>query len=103
LALKYIHTQRGTSLRSFQTALAILDQIAELKGTDALVCEAANLRLNERFMRRYGWEQHTASPRNYIKRFYGNYEDRNRSADPSQLATVQSYENARLFESPLNK
>ncbi len=73
LALKYIHTQRGTSVRSFQKALSILDQIAQIKGTDALVCEAANLRLNPRLMERYGWEQHTASPRNYIKRFYGNY------------------------------
>jgi hypothetical protein len=73
LALKYIHCQRGTSLRSFQTALLILDQVAEIKNSDALVCEAANLRLNPRFMRRYGWEQHTSSSRNYIKRFYGTY------------------------------
>lgn len=76
LALKYIHSQRGTSLRSFQAALSILDQIAQIKRSDALVCEAANLRLNERFMRRYGWEQHTSSPRNYIKRFYGSYPTR---------------------------
>lgn len=73
LALKYIHSQRGTSLRSFQKALSVLDHIAEMKRTDALVCEAANLRLNLRVMQRYGWEQHTNSPRNYIKRFYGSY------------------------------
>ncbi len=73
LALKYFLSYRGTSFRSFQTALSILDQIARLKGSDALVCEAANLRLKEPMLRRYGWEQHTGSSRNYIKRFYGNY------------------------------
>jgi len=73
LALKYIVSTRGTTLRSFQTALAILDEIARLKRSDALVCQAANLRLSDRLMRRFGWEQHTANPRNYIKRFYGEY------------------------------
>jgi hypothetical protein len=73
LALKYFISTRGTSLRSFQTALNILDEVARIKRSDAIVCEAANLRLNERIMRRYGWEQHTSMPRNYIKRFYGNY------------------------------
>lgn len=73
LALKYIVSTRGTTVRSFQTALAILDEVARLKRSDALVCQAANLRLSERFMRRYGWEQHTANARNFIKRFYGEY------------------------------
>ena len=88
LALKYIHSQRGTSLRSFQTALSILDQIAQIKRSDALVCEAANLRLTERFMRRYGWERHTSSPRNYIKRFYGSYPTQNRVANEVREAPV---------------
>ena len=73
LAFKYFLATRGTSLRSFHTALDTLDEIARIKRSDAIVCEAANLRLNERIMRRYGWEQHTSKPRNYIKRFYGSY------------------------------
>jgi hypothetical protein len=73
LALKYMVSTRGTTLRSFQTALAILDEVAHLKRSDALVCQAANLRLNDRFMKRFGWEQHTSYPRNYIKRFYGRF------------------------------
>ena len=73
LAFKYFLTTRGTSLRSFHTALDTLDEIARIKRSDAIVCEAANLRLNERIFRRYGWEQHTSSSRNYIKRFYGSY------------------------------
>lgn len=73
LAFKYFLTTRGTSLRSFHTALDTLDEVARLKRSDAIVCEAANLRLNERIFRRYGWEQHTKNPRNYIKRFYGKY------------------------------
>jgi hypothetical protein len=73
LALKYFLTTRGISLRSFHAALDTLDEIARIKQSVAIVCEAANLRLNERIMRRYGWEQHTSKPRNYIKRFYGSY------------------------------
>lgn len=76
LALKYLISTRGTSLRSFQTALKVLDEVARLKRSDAIVCEAANLRLNERIMHRYGWDQHTSQPRNYIKRFYGIYPER---------------------------
>ncbi len=76
LAFKYFLTTRGTSLRSFHAAIATLDEIARIKGSDAIVCEAANLRLNERIMRRYGWEQHTTSSRNYIKRYYGVYPER---------------------------
>lgn len=91
LAFKYFLTTRGTSLRSFHAALDTLDEIARIKRSDAIVCEAANLRLNERIMRRYGWEQHTSKPRNYIKRFYGNYPLKavsTSSASREELATT---------------
>ncbi len=32
-----------------------LDRIAELKRTDALLCDAANSRLSDRFLARFGW------------------------------------------------
>ncbi|MEM9186639.1 MAG: hypothetical protein AAGB00_09115 [Planctomycetota bacterium] len=75
LALKYVVSTRGTSYRTFRAALAVLDQIAELKRTDAIVCDAANSRLSDRFMRRQGWEPHAPMPwrRNFIRRFYGRY------------------------------
>jgi hypothetical protein len=75
LALKYIVSTRGTSYRTFRAALVVLDAIAELKQTDAIVCDAANVRLTDRFMARMGWEPHKPQRwhRNFIRRFYGNY------------------------------
>jgi hypothetical protein len=75
LALKYIVSTSGTSYRTARAALTALDAIAELKGIDAIVCDAANYRLSERLMERFGWEPHKPQRwhRNYIRRFYGVY------------------------------
>jgi hypothetical protein len=75
LALKYVVSTPGTSYRTFRAALTALDRIAELKRVDAIVCDAANSRLSDRFMARQGWEPHKPQPwhRNYIRRFYGEY------------------------------
>jgi len=75
LALKYIVSTCGTSYRTFRAALVVLDAIAELKKIDAIVCDAANIRLSDRLMSRLGWEPHKPQRwhRNYIRRFYGNY------------------------------
>jgi hypothetical protein len=75
LALKYIVTTAGTSFATFRAALKVLDAVAELKRIDAIVCDAANIRLSDRIMRRLGWEPHKPQRwhRNYIRRFYGEY------------------------------
>lgn len=75
LALKYIVSTAGTSYRTFRAALLVLDAIAELKQTDAIVCDAANIRLTDRVMARLGWEPHKPQRwhRNFIRRFYGEY------------------------------
>jgi hypothetical protein len=75
LALKYIVSTVGTTYRTFRTSLLILDAIAELKQSDAIVCDAANFRLSDRLMARLGWEPHKPERwhRNYIRRFYGTY------------------------------
>jgi hypothetical protein len=75
LALKYIVTTGGTSYRTFRAALIALDAIAEIKQIDAIVCDAANIRLSDRLMARLGWEPHKPQRwhRNYIRRFYGVY------------------------------
>jgi hypothetical protein len=75
LALKYIETTGGSSYATFRAALKTLDAIAELKRIDAIVCDAANLRLTDRVMRRLGWEPHKPQRwhRNFIRRFYGSY------------------------------
>lgn len=75
LALKYTVTSLGTTYKTFRRTLVVLDEIAKLKRTDAIVAEVTNARLSDRFMRRCGWEQHLENQkgRHYIKRFYGQY------------------------------
>lgn len=75
LALKYVASTQGTTYATFLAALRTLDLLAELKQTDALLCDAANTRLSDRLLRRLGWEPHTPQRwrRNFIKRFYGEY------------------------------
>jgi hypothetical protein len=75
LALKYIVSTAGTSYRTFRAAILLLDAIAELKGADAIVCDAGNMRLSDRLMARLGWQPHKPQRwhRNFIRRFYGVY------------------------------
>ena len=75
LALKYVVSSQGTSYSTFLAALTTLDAIAELKHSDAILCDVFNPRLSDRFLRRQGWESHKPQRwhRNFIKRFYGKY------------------------------
>lgn len=75
LALKYVVSRRGTSFRSFRLATQILDEVARIKRSDAIVCEVTNPSISNRLMKRWGWERHLTdqSARHFIKRFYGEY------------------------------
>jgi hypothetical protein len=75
LALKYVVSTHGTSYATLCSASIALDRIAELKRTDAILCDAANTRLSDRLLRRFGWEPYKPQRwrRNFIKRFYGTY------------------------------
>lgn len=75
LALKYIISHRGTSFRTFRLAVRILDEVARIKRSDALVCEVTNQRISDRLLTRWGWEEHLQESRgrHFIKRFYGEY------------------------------
>lgn len=76
LTLAYVQSTMGTSLASFRKSLLVLDHIAMLKGSDALLCEATNMRISDRLFLRWGWERHmeTSKKRHWIKRFYGDYQ-----------------------------
>ena len=78
LAVKYVISGRGTSYQTFRRAVEALDEVARLKGTDALLCELATWRISREMMARWGWEPHCNSRwrRHYIKRFYGTYPPR---------------------------
>jgi hypothetical protein len=75
LALKYVVSTHGASYASCRAALLALDRLAELKRIDALLCDAANTRISDRLLRRFGWAPHKPQRwrRNFIKRFYGVY------------------------------
>jgi hypothetical protein len=75
LTLKYVVSSGGTTLRTFRGALLVLDEIARLKRSDAALCEASNLRISDRLLRRWGWQRHVpdSDRRHFIKRFYGDY------------------------------
>lgn len=75
LALKYIVSSRDCSLKTFRRTLLLLDEIARIKQTDAIVCDASNFRISDRLFERWGWQAHRPQRwhRNFIKRFYGDY------------------------------
>ena len=75
LVLKYAESARDTSMATLLRAAAVLDEIARLKQSDALLCDVANARITTKMLGRYGWEPHCPSwfHRHYIKRFYGVY------------------------------
>jgi hypothetical protein len=83
LALKYVVSTSGTNYATIRAALKTLEAIAELKQIDAIVCDAANLRLSDRLMARFGWEAHKPQRwhRNFIRRFYGVYPTNSLSCD----------------------
>ena len=72
LALVYVRSARDTSLASFRQATLVLEAIARIKGSHALLCEAANRRISDRLLRRWGWTSHAPMlwHRNFIKRLY---------------------------------
>jgi hypothetical protein len=77
LALKYIVSGRRATFQTLCAAWIMLDEIARMKGADAIVAEVRNLRISDRLLRRWGWESHVPSSRrrHFIKRFYGTYPD----------------------------
>ena len=75
LTLDYVRTGCATRLTTCYTASLVLDEIARLRKTNAIVCNVINDRISDRLLERWGWEAHcpTWSGRHFIKRFYGEY------------------------------
>jgi hypothetical protein len=98
LALKYVLSTRDCTLATFHGALVVLDEIARIKRTDAILCDAWNWRISDRLLARWGWAAHKPSRwhRHYIKRFYGEYpiaaraESRSLSSCKEQVARTMA-------------
>lgn len=75
ISLKYFVSNYKTSLASIAVCLSVLDYIAKLKRTDAMVAEITNKRIKDRHLSHFGWDEHLKGKRgrHWIKRFYGEY------------------------------
>lgn len=75
LSLSYFVSDHKSSLASIAVCLSVLDFIATLKQSDAIVTEITNPRIQDRHLEHFGWERHlpNSSKRHWIKRFYGEY------------------------------
>ncbi len=95
LVLKYIESARDTSMSTVIRALAILDEIARRKGSDALLCDVANWRITTKLLGRFGWTPHCPARfhRHFIKRFYGSY-----PASPPWLLSSETGVNQHCYD-----
>jgi hypothetical protein len=75
IALDYLVSGSGTSLKTVAMALQVLDRIAEIRKSDAIVAHLSNSRVSSRLLKRLGWERHLggATSPHVIRRFYGRY------------------------------
>lgn len=75
LTLSYVETSLNTQLKTVYAALDVLNQIAFIKCSDAVLAEVTNKRISDRLLIRRGWEPHMEHKRqrHWIKRFYGTY------------------------------
>jgi hypothetical protein len=75
LSVTFAISTRDCSLRTLHAARAALEKIAQIKKSDALLCDVWNARISQRLLERWGWEPHCPSRwhRNFIRRLYGQY------------------------------
>lgn len=75
LTLSYVHAGYATSMATLYAAGLVLDEVARLRGADAIVSQVTNARISDRVLQRWGWEKHCPDwpGRHFIKRFYGRY------------------------------
>jgi acyl-CoA synthetase (AMP-forming)/AMP-acid ligase II len=70
LVVSYAVSYRDATLASMNESLRVLEQIAAVRGTYALVGDISNERISDRLLARWGWERHATQlfGRNFIKR-----------------------------------
>jgi uncharacterized protein YqiB (DUF1249 family) len=75
LTISYIVSTLQTSMTTLTLSMAVLDYVAYLKRSDAILAEVSNSRISDRVMKRLGFEPHLpeSKKRHWIKRFYGEY------------------------------
>lgn len=79
LSLTYIVSNRDTTLATVRGAVCVLEEIAQIKQSDAILCDLDNRRISDRMLDRWGWEPLKKASRwhrQFIKRFYGDFSSR---------------------------
>ena len=93
LALDYVRSGRKTRYRTFVGACHVLDEIARIRGTQAIVAHVTNASISDRFLVRLGWQRHLErwSGRHWIRRFYDGYPESTlgRYLAPAAAATFE--------------
>ena len=77
LTLDYVRAGRHAGYKSFLGATHVLNEVARVRGSLAIVAHVSNSHISDRFLRRVGWEQHLTkwNGRHWIRRFYDGYPD----------------------------
>jgi hypothetical protein len=75
LVLNYVESTANASLATFRLSLTVLDEVARIKQSDAILAHISNPRISDRLLARWGWAPHCHGRRgrHFIKRFYGRY------------------------------
>jgi hypothetical protein len=75
LTLDYIRSGRRAGYKSFIGACHVLDEIARIRGAQAIVAHVTNGQISDRLLQRLGWQRHLEhwSGRHWIRRFYDGY------------------------------
>lgn len=75
LTISYIVSTLQTSMTTLTLAMAVLDYVAYLKHSDAVLAEVSNTRISDRVLKRMGFEKHLfeSKKRHWIKRYYGKF------------------------------
>jgi hypothetical protein len=71
LVAAYILTFAGTRYDTVHRACDVLDEVARIRQSEAIVCHVTNRRMSDRVMERFGWRKQAIHPRrrHFIKRF----------------------------------
>ncbi len=75
LTLDYVRAGNRAGYQSFRGAAHVLDEIARLRGSLAIVAHVTNSQLTDRLLVRLGWQRHLDGwkGRHWIRRFYDGY------------------------------
>ncbi|TWU35870.1 hypothetical protein [Novipirellula artificiosorum] len=75
LTLDYIRSGYRSGYKSFLGAVELLNEVARIRGTSAIVAHVTNQSISDRLLERLGWQRHLEnwSGRHWIRRFYDGY------------------------------